>query len=136
MTSFLTLPIGVLLCGENTIVVNRRDGYIGLRTPELVWPDTYDVLLNPSHSTMKRWRELKGTFGYLSAGGRTLIHATNRGHQNDKTPRRAWGATLAVYRDGAKIASGDPRDGVPGMWWDLSERDEWRMITVDVDAIH
>ena len=116
--------INVLLCGENNILRNVRE--LGNapqpRHDGIGWAFSYDVLVNPAHSSMGQWNLLHERFAYFSQGGRTAIHCTNNTHA-------AWGTAMCVYQDGRKLAMGDLKVGN-----ELPHRMEpnWRLVTISI----
>jgi hypothetical protein len=126
--------VGVLLCGENNILTNPNRGPAAQRYPDMGWPWSYDVLLNPSHTRMGNWNLLGPRFEYFSQGGRTAIYCTNNGN-DAHWPGKAWTSALSIYQDGRRIASGE--GALSGheaeVQMDVAPSGEWRMLTVDVD---
>ncbi len=116
--------IAVLLCGENNILRNVRadSNAVYPRYDDIEWPFGYDILVNPGHTSMGRWKLLHIRFAYFSRDGRTAIHCTNNIHN-------AWGTSLCVYQNGAKFVMGDFENG---RMCHTHINNDWRMVTVEV----
>jgi len=104
--------LGILLCGENNVLTNiqSRMNEARLRHPSLAWPFGYDVLVNPSHTSMGNWGKLHKRFSYLSSGNRVLVYCTNN------TRRYSWKSALSVYIDGQRIMDGETASQSTRLW--------------------
>jgi hypothetical protein len=104
--------LGILLCGENNVLTNTqsRMNEAKLRHPSLAWPFGYDVLVNPSHTSMGNWGKLHKRFSYFSSGNRVLVYCTNN------TRRYSWKSALSVYIDGQKIMDGETASQSTRLW--------------------
>lgn len=115
----------VLICGENNILRNVNHDTPQLRFPQLEWPTSYDVLINPSHTTMSQWNLLHKRFAFFSKEGRTLLYCTNN------TKRTSWKSALCIYRDGMLIADGETIHEFPTTAR-LVVNDDWRLLSLDI----
>lgn len=117
--------VAVLLCGENNILrnVRERNNEPQPRYPDLGWPLNYDVLANPTHSSMGQWNLLHKRFSFFSQSGRTALFCTNNKHSS-------WRTSLCVYHDGKLVVMGDldGADELPA----YRIEDAWRLVTIKV----
>jgi hypothetical protein len=122
---FGSTQIGILLCGENNVLKNMNHNVARLRYDDLAWPyETYNVLINPSHTVMGEWGILHKRFKFFSAAGRCFLYCTNNTNKS-----KVWKSTLCIYKDGGHIFSGD-MENVNGCM--VHREMLWRIVTTDV----
>ncbi|MBI3942470.1 MAG: hypothetical protein HY326_05605 [Chloroflexi bacterium] len=115
--------IGILLCGENNILRNiRKEDYrAGPRYPDIGWPFEYDILVNPSHTSMGEWHLLHKRFAYFSRS-RVFLFCTNNTH-------KTWKTSLCIYRDGEELLMGDFEKNDKFL---KHIEENWRLITIEL----
>lgn len=116
--------IRVVLAGESNVLraPRARGAAAEPRYPDLGWDDTYDVLVNPAHRSVKQWSLHHKRFAWFSRSGRTALYCAN-------CSGASWRTALAVYRDGRRVTLGD-LEGDHGL--PTCIRDAWRLVTVDL----
>ena len=126
------LTAGVLICGENNILVNQQS--LGNRCggvrhfPETSLFEHVGLVHNGAHTLMGNWGKLNARFAWLSGGGRLATYATN----NDG---RRWGRALRLFYDGRRLADGDAAVSESGLHCAVridADRDRYRAIVADV----
>lgn len=115
----------ILLCGENNYLKNiRKDANkVVCRYRTAPWDWGYDILINPAHTSMKRWPELNKRFEYLSASGKTVLYTTN----NNNT---GWGTALRIYQNRSLLVEGNFQK-VPSNT-SIHTEETWRLITMSL----
>jgi hypothetical protein len=117
--------IAVLLCGENNILCNVR-GEKNAAHPRygIPWPlDKYDVLVNPTHTSMGHWNLLHRRFAYFSQKNRTVIYSANN------TRSKSWKTSLCIYNNGKQRLMGDLENYSKEC---THIEDKWRIVTTEV----
>lgn len=111
----------IMLCGENNVLTVKKNN--SLRLPDnSEWDWDYNVILNPGHTSMRRWRELLPRFNLWSQDGRYVLFTVNN-------LRGSWGSALRVFHNGVLKINGDLQAGdYPA----VHIEDRWRMVTVQV----
>jgi len=115
----------ILLCGENNYLRNIRKeaNKVADRYKTAPWDLGYDIAINPAHTSMRRWPELKKRFEYLSSNGKALVFTTN--NKNIK-----WGSALRIYQNGNLLIDGGfekaPSDAA------IHIEKTWRLITLSL----
>lgn len=100
------LDIGLLVCGENNLLVNlqaegNRCAGVRAHPGRNLFTDAA-IIHNGAHTIMGNWSKLNARFEWLSKEGRLVTYATN----NDK-PQSPWRRAVRVYFDGQRIADGE-----------------------------
>ncbi len=115
----------VLLCGENNYLRNIRKeaNKVACRYKTTPWDWGYDILINPAHTSMRRWPELKKRFEYLSMNNKTVLYTTNN-------KNLSWGTALRVYQNGSLLVDGS-FEQVPSNVAIHKEK-TWRLITLSL----
>ncbi|RLA09058.1 MAG: hypothetical protein DRQ51_00290 [Gammaproteobacteria bacterium] len=100
------VEIGVLICGENNILVNKQAKQNKVKwryeQPKINWNPK--IIINPSHNSMGNWNKLNKRFEFLSKKFEYVIYLTNSSH-------KTFGkSSLRVYKKGVEIKNGEKPD--------------------------
>jgi len=126
------LSAGILICGENNILVNQQsqgNRCRGVRHfPRTRLFAHVGLIHNGAHTLMGNWGKLNARFEWLSRGRRIATYATN----NDG---RSWGRALRFFYDGRRLADGDSATSEPGLHCLIcadEARDRYRAVVADI----
>jgi hypothetical protein len=128
------LPLGLLVCGENNVLINpKSEGYRArVRYPRGAQIfERVKVVFNGTHYTMRNWGKMHQRFKYLSDGHRWAFYATN-------CNKKEWGlTTVRAYYNRRLIADssgprGKPPHGVPKPFLVVDEEQRYLALVFDI----
>ena len=116
----------VLLCGENNLIKNiqTQSNKAIVRHNYKFDTESYDVLINQSHTTMGNWPKLIKRFKFLSKNKKTLIFLVNNDTNNDN-----WTSAINVFYDGKRTMTGDFEKNTG----EFSIYSDWRLATININ---
>ncbi len=123
--SINSINFSSLLCGENNFLKNLQseNNKVIIRHDAKFKNNSYDVLINQSHTTMGNWPKLKKRFEYLSKYNKYLIYLTNNASEGE-----SWKSSINIYYNGERVLTGSFENDIGE--YDVSE--EWRMVTIKI----
>lgn len=113
----------LLICGENNVIKNIQADHNRPKVRHnFSFPQNYDIIINPSHTTMGNWGKLHQRFSFLSGGNKYLIYTTNN------TVSISWKTAICIYFNGKHILSGEKKLE-KSIDANYEINNNWRMVT-------